>query len=169
MPMPNETHDWDAIRERMQKRLDEGYPPAWLPEEVGEELVGVVVAIKPAVRTQYGPCPVVTVVTPGTGTKYSVWLTHVVLKQEFVRQRPEPGEAIALRYEGEVRPEGGGAAYENYSLVVDRPEEQGVDWEAISRRYKLDAPDEDDDRRPLEQRTETLAGGAAADEDDIPF
>jgi len=164
--MPNETHDWDAAHERMRRRLDEGHPPAWRHDgEVGAELVGLVVGVKAAVPTQFGPCPVVTVATLGTGTKFSLWLTHTVLRREFVRQRPEPGELIAVRYEGERRPDGGGPAYEAYTLVVDRPGQSAVDWSAISHRYGLDDSAEDGPRRHGEPED----AGPPGDDEDIPF
>jgi hypothetical protein len=163
--MPNETYDWDATRDRLRKRLDEGHPPAWMHGgEIGAELVGHVVGVKAGVPTQFGPCPVVTIATLGVGTQVSLWLTHTVLRREFVRQRPEPGELIALRYEGERKPDGGGPAYELYSLVVDRPDEVSVDWTAIAARYDLQV---EGDEHAQHARPELDMH--VDDDEDIPF
>jgi hypothetical protein len=127
--------EWDETAARLRERADRDYPQAWIPEAEGDELVGVVIGVQPAVATSYGPVPVVEV-EDGLHTGWSVWLTHTVLRREFERQRVALGETILIRYLGKVTPEGGGPAYESYRLVVDRPDQNtDVDWTAIAERY----------------------------------
>jgi hypothetical protein len=127
--------EWEETAARLREQADRDYPQAWIPEAEGDELVGVVAGVKPAVQTTYGPVPVVEV-EDGLHAGWSVWLTHTVLRREFERQRPVLGETILIRYLGRVTPDGGGPAYESYRLVVDRPDQNSdVNWTAIADRY----------------------------------
>jgi hypothetical protein len=149
-----------TTQERLREQADREYPTAWIPEQPGDELVGVVRAVRPAVHTAYGPVPVVEVEQLGTRAGWSIWLTHTVLRREFIRRRPVPGETLLVRYLGRVQPETGGAAYESYRVVVDRPDENSdVDWRGIAGRYGDldDAPDD------------VVYVPAAGEEEDIPF
>lgn len=126
-------------RERLRERAERGFPDAWIAKEAGDELAGVVVGIQPAVHTAYGSVPVVEVAELGVGTPWSVWLTHSVLRREFIRQRPAAGETILIRYLGKVTPDTGGASYELYRVVVDRPDEgNDVNWSGIAAKYEPD-------------------------------
>jgi hypothetical protein len=173
---PNETHDWDAeaarykeLRKRFEELADRGFPAAWIKENPGDALMGIVRDIKPAVRTAYGKSPVLEIVEPETGKEWSLWLNHVVLRREVWRVQPELGEMLYVRYEGLVKPESGGPAYENWFVAVDRPEQNTeVDWKAIARSYGDDVDDDDDrDFGPGPD-----LGSGLPDEgkdDDIPF
>lgn len=163
----NETEDTLA---RLREQADRGFPTAWIPDDPGQELVGVVVGIKPAVRTSYGHVPVLEVEELRTRTPWSVWLVHVVLRRAVWRARPGVGETILIRYDGRVHPEGGGAPYEMYRVIVDRPDEGNeVDWQAIARRYDPDTLDHDHEAppSPTTSTTSTQDGPEAADE--IPY
>jgi hypothetical protein len=116
---------------RLRAQADRDYPQSWIWRRPGDELVGVVTAIRPSVHTAHGPRPVVELEELGTGTAWSLWLIHTVLRNEFARRRPVPGETVLVRYLGRVEPDGGGAPYEDYKVVVDRGAE-GVDWHAIA-------------------------------------
>jgi hypothetical protein len=61
-----------------------------------------------------------------------LWLLHSVLKGEFSKLRPRIGELVAIKHEGKVEPRGGGAPYEMYRVVVDRPD-VGADWDGLDR------------------------------------
>jgi hypothetical protein len=129
----------EETRERLRAAADAGFPAAWIPEEAGDEIAGVITAVRPSVGTSYGPVPVVELKELGASVRWSLWLIHTVLRREFVRQRPAVGETILVRYLGRVKPEGGGAAYEAYKLVVDRPDQgDEIDWTAIAARYDPD-------------------------------
>src|SRR5215471_6912954 len=151
----------DNMRDRLRAAADRGYPQAWIPEEPGDEIAGVVTSVRPAAPTAYGSVPVVELEELGGPTPWSVWLVHAVLRREFVRQSPQPGEAILIRYLGKVQPEGGGAAYESYKLVVDRPTEGNeVDWTRLAARYDPDLlAGEPSDRREL----------PPLEDEDVPF
>src|SRR3954470_8429209 len=80
--MPNESFDWDAARAQLGKRADEGFPPAWQPEEPDEEILGVVARVTMQAPTAFGPSPVVELVLE-SGERLSVWLYHTVLRRSF--------------------------------------------------------------------------------------
>jgi len=133
--MPNETYDWDSIAERMRKAADEGFPTSWQPEEPGDEILGTLARVTMQAPTSYGPAPVVELVTP-VGGRFSVWLFHTVLRRAFEREAPALGERVLIRYLGKRRPEGGGNEYDDYRLIVDRPEASGSpDWTTMATRY----------------------------------
>jgi hypothetical protein len=147
---------WDEARERLREVADREYGQAWIPAAEGDELAGVITAIRPVVHTTYGSVPVVELEELGVRATWSVWLVHTVLRREFVRQRPVVGETVLIRYLGKVTPEGGGAAYESYRLVVDRPDEGNeVDWAAIAERFDPDLA-----RQPAP---------SAPDDESVPF
>jgi hypothetical protein len=129
---------WDETRERLHEQADREYPQAWVPQADGDELVGVVTGVKEAVSTRFGPVPVVEVVDP-VGAAWSIWLVHVVLRRSFARERPAIGETVLIRYLGRITPDSGGNPYDDYKLVVDRPDEgNDVNWSAIAERYDPD-------------------------------
>lgn len=164
MEMPNETHDWDAIAERMRKAADEGFPTAWQPESPDDEIIGTLARVTMQAPTSYGPAPVVELVTP-VGARYSVWLFHTVLRRAFEREAPALGERVLIRWLGKRRPDGGGNEYDDYRVIVDRPEAAGQpDWQAMASRYG----DHDVARHRSEEAVADVPDGYAAD-DDIPF
>jgi hypothetical protein len=167
--MPNETHDWEKALTNLREQADRDFPSAWIPDEPGAELYGVLRSIKPAVRTTYGPVPVLELEDPRTHTSFSLWLLHTVLRRSVWRLKPVVGELMYVRYDGRVKPEGGGTAYEGYTVLVDRPDQgDEVDWEAIAKRYD---PDVFEEREPEITRgpDEDLPGAPGPDDDDIPF
>ena len=169
--MPNESYDWDGLRQRFREQADRGYPDAWVPKEPGEELIGVLVGIKPAVRTSWGPVPVLELEDPQTHASSSLWLLHAVLRRSVWRLKPAVGEMMYVRYDGRVKPESGGMAYESYTVLVDRPDENTeVDWEKIAQRYDPGALDDEDDPQitPGPPDDEQLAP-PYDESDDIPF
>jgi hypothetical protein len=142
MSSNDSAQQWDATRERLQEQADREYGQAWIPQAEGDEIAGVITAIRPVVHTTYGAVPVVELEEIGVRASWSIWLVHTVLRREFVRQRPTVGEVILIRYLGKVSPDGGGAAYESYRLVVDRPDQNDVDWTAIAEKYDPDLASE---------------------------
>src|SRR4051812_22742872 len=59
---PDETYPWDEVLGRLREKADRGFPAAWVPQQPGAELIGIVRAVKPGVRTPYGPVPVLEIV-----------------------------------------------------------------------------------------------------------
>jgi hypothetical protein len=146
------TSEWDETAARLREEADRDYPDAWIPKAEGDELLGRIVSLRPAVQTAYGPAPVVELEDP-LGTTWSVWLLHTVLRRAFERERPALGELVLIRYVGKVQPDGGGPAYEHYRLVVDRKAEGGEpDWVGMAERYgdesAADRVARDNDDRP---------------------
>jgi hypothetical protein len=124
--------DAAAFAERaaaMQERLDAPDPTTWRPDDPSEGhpalLIGELLSVQEGMTKSYGPKQIA-VIRDVEGQLWSVWLLHTVLVNEFFRQQPRLGEMVAIRWEGRVSPEGG-AAYEKYSVVVDRPGGQ-VAW-----------------------------------------
>jgi hypothetical protein len=139
----------DDVLTRLREQADREHAPAWRPTQAGEEVAGVVTAIRPRVHTAFGPVPVVELARLDDGQPIAVWAVHTVLKNELVRQRPAPGEMVLIRYCGPVTPDAGGPAYESYRVVVDRLD-QPVDWSAIGQH-------------------EAAEDGAVRNGDEIPF
>jgi len=160
MPERNERVDWEELHARMRGYADEATPEAFMFEEPGDELLGVVVAVNLSAATRFGWAPVVTIRRP-SGDHVSLWLLHAVLRREFERQAPQPGEVVFVRYQGHVHPEGG-QRYESYVVRVDRPQGTNVDWATIAGRYGDDV-----ERDPPPNTPEPAAVGGQ--DDDIPF
>ena len=161
---------WDERRERMREQADRGFPESWQPEEAGEELLGVVVDVKPAVPTAYGAKPIVVIQTP-EGQEWSVWLFSTVLRREFERENVAIGEIVLIRYRGKVEREGPDPAYHDFRLVVDRERRSSqVDWRKI-------AQDQEDDVQELDRLRESSvpeyddsqAAPMSPTDEDIPF
>jgi len=129
----------DEVAERLREQADRDYPQAWIPEQAGDEIAGTITGVRPSVHTSYGPVPVVELVELGGATPWSVWLIHTVLRREFLRQRPVPGENVLVRYLGRQQSQGGGPGYEAYKVVVDRFDQgNDVDWAGLAERYDPD-------------------------------
>jgi hypothetical protein len=119
----------------MEDRLNEPEPEVWTPQDDKDDptptLTGVIesIAIRPGKdgRPSY---PAVTVV--GEDGTRRVWLAwHKVGKSRLAELQPQVGERIGVKYLG-THPKG----YENYRVVVDRPEPEPstteVDWSVLT-------------------------------------
>lgn len=98
-------------------RDDGTYPPSWRPNP-GAIISGTLIRYSSA-TTAYGRATIAVIEDEASGERISVWLIHTVLKNEFQKQRPEPGERLAIKYFGVVD----AANYHRYKLLVDRPDE----------------------------------------------
>ena len=70
-----------------------------------------------------------------------MWLAwHSVAKSRLAELKPRVGESIGVKYLGTHA-----KGYENYKVVVDRPEPQAadVDWSAVSHGVPVNAQDDD--------------------------
>jgi hypothetical protein len=149
----------DETRARLREQAEREHASAWRPEKPGDEVVGVIRTIRASVATAYGPVPVVELEELGSGRPVAIWLIHTVLRNEFTRARPVPGESVLVRYLGKVQPESGGPSYESCKVVVDRLDEHNeVDWDRIAEHDPSAATAEAD-----RTATATVPG------DDIPF
>lgn len=153
--------EWRAIYGRLSEAAELGYPPAWIPEKEGDEVIGCVVDFKPRVATSYGPVPVVTLKQPD-GQPISVWLTHTVLRRAFAREGVALGETVLVRYAG-ARDGGPTGSYHDYRVVVDRPKPSGqIDWHTVSVEHE-------DDVEELARNVPPPDVPPTADGEDIPF
>ena len=112
MVQKNEPRD---IRGELEK--DDGtFGETWKPGP-GDILTGTIRGYREAVGN-YGPVVIATVEEDKTGTRYAVWLSATVLRNEFAKQKPRVGESVGIRYYGTDPVKN----YHRYRLVVDRPE-----------------------------------------------
>lgn len=114
-------------------KLEQGFPPTWIAEKSGDTIVGAFLRLETG-NTSYGPAPLVVLGTE-EGER-TVWLFFESLKTAFLREQPEPGERVAIRYLGEqdVKNPAPGRAktFHAYRVAVDRPAARRVnDWEAV--------------------------------------
>jgi len=112
-------------------RVD-SFPEGWRPEP-DEKIVGTVDSVD-EFEGKFGAYPVLTIIEDGGGD-VSVHCFHTVLKREVARQRPEPGDRIAIKYFGRDEERG----YERYRVIVEK--ETGktpIDWS----KHERDAEEE---------------------------
>ena len=160
----DETAPWQEIYDRLNQQADQENPPGWQPENEGEELFGQVIKVNEAAPTKFGSAPVVTIRKP-SDELVSLWLLHTVLRREFIRAKPSLGEWVLVRYTGRVQPDGGGSAYETYTVVLDR-KEGALDWGSIGEMYGDNMTSEP----PSTTQTDApLPAGTPEADDDIPF
>jgi hypothetical protein len=112
----------DPQQDELLKKLDEGFPPTWRPENEGDTISGAFLRLEQGV-TAFGPAPIVILGT--TEGERSVWLFAEAIKSAFLRAQPVPGERVAIRYEGEQPVKnptpGRKATAKIFAVVVDRP------------------------------------------------
>jgi hypothetical protein len=112
--------------EELEQEAERDYGEAWLPDihdDHPRTLVGTVTGYSQGPESVYtGEQPWICAVEDRAGKPWSVWLNRTVLVSEWERQRPLPGERIAVRYRGvqdEPSVKGGQPAH-LYKLTVDR-------------------------------------------------
>lgn len=94
---------------------DESNAPAWIPEEVGDRIVGTVVNLG-SYDGGYGEYPIVVVTADLDGNEYAIHGQGSVLKDELNKKNPQIGDRIGVEYKG--TPEG--KQYKLYKVVVVR-------------------------------------------------
>jgi hypothetical protein len=88
-------------------------PTTWRPE-VDDILVGTLIKIDKGVKAgDHGTCDVALVEEDESHELFSVWLSSVVLKAQFDKARPEPGDRIGIRRLESTK------NYKRYSVVVE--------------------------------------------------
>jgi hypothetical protein len=119
----------EEIEQRLAERADEPLPESWKPDRPGQRIVGRVRRYEKG-TTGWGDCVICVVESlRRPGQLASVWLFGTVLVNAFRKQRPKRGEVILVEYRGMVHPDGGGADYKDWRLVVDRPDgAEGLDF-----------------------------------------
>jgi hypothetical protein len=114
--------DFASRAAALEERAAADPPTTWRPNGPDEHpamIVGVMESREPGPDFGYGPHDVVVLRTP-TGTRWSVFLMHQVLREEFDRKQPRPGDLVAVKYEGRIQGGQGASGFEKYRLEVDR-------------------------------------------------
>lgn len=99
--------------------MGEGDEPAWVAENSGDGIQGVVLK-RSTTTSEYmpGPVPVVTVRTPA-GEAYRVIGYGSVLSREIEDADPRPGDTFAVKYFGR-KTNKAGKEYHHYKVAVRR-------------------------------------------------
>jgi len=116
---------------QLEERLESGLPSAWRPDKEDPDiLIGKVVSIEQG-TSEYEPYPLV-VVEQDDGTEKAVHGFHTVLKNELIRQKPQPGERIGIKYLGEqaTKPGSKFKSFIGYRVKVDRDQAE-FDWSKV--------------------------------------
>lgn len=168
---------WDDL---LEENENEDYGTSWTPTKSPDQprtLVGTVKDYERAnlemevgeVRedgTRRRERPWICKVLDRDGQLWSVWLLGQVLRDEFARKQPEPGDRIVLRYVGKSKnPSPGRQPAQIYRLTTDR---------AGALPAFLGAPQlapADANGAPQEEAVEDaeVVETAVGAEDDIPF
>jgi hypothetical protein len=145
-----------ARADRLRERAKQEYPESWVPDQAGDEIAGELVRYSRG-TTSYGEQVIAVLRTP-EGVERSVWLLHAVLRGEFAKLRPKPGELVLIRYEGK-RKSAAGNSYVSYRVEVGR-DEPAPDWEALGAEPMPEPAEPISPAAPVEPRS---------DDGDIPF
>lgn len=147
----------------LEERLESGLPSAWRPDQEDDAtIIGEVVEIQVG-TSDYGSYPLL-VIRKDDGEEKAIHGFHTVLQNELVRQKPQVGERIGIKYLGEVPTKPGSKfkSFTGYRVKVEREGAQAFDWSRISQ-----APDEEPAHVVYDQQPVTVPDDAG--EDGIPF
>ena len=106
----------NTLETRLNKQSGE-FPPSWYPE-TGEILVGELLYYTTA-QTPHGEQRIAVIRENQTEQTYSVWLSRMVLRAEFEKHAPEPGDCVGIKFHGQKTAKKGNP-YFAYSVEVDR-------------------------------------------------
>ncbi len=123
---------------RLRARLaDDGdgqeaeYAKTWDPRKGdANTVIGRLVSVA-EVETRFGPAEVATIETPD-GPR-AIWLTAATIKSAWLREAPQVGEIVAVKYGGDRTTTDGQRSYPIFKVAVDRPVDAG-------ERYGAEAP-----------------------------
>jgi hypothetical protein len=146
----------------LEDRLESGLASAWRPDQEDPDvIIGEVTEISFA-SSDYEPYPLI-VIRQEDGTEKAVHAFHTVLKNELLRQKPNIGERIGIKYLGEqpTKPGSKFKSFIGYRVKVDR-KAGTFDWNQVGQP----SADVDPYQQP-EPAAVTVPEGAG--DDDIPF
>ena len=116
-------------RDRSTRHIEDqlNRPPAkgWRPD-VGDRVIGPISDVTTA-TSQFSPDPYPVLRVETQDGPVSVHAFHAVLKSEVARLRPTVGDTMGIKYLGVPA----GKRYEAYTVVLDRPDSSGPDWDAM--------------------------------------
>lgn len=157
------------LRERAEHK-----PQSWRFDDNGPEFAGYFQIWTEGMTAGYGKCPIAVFVGYEDGQEWSLWCFHKVLAGQLVKANPQQGELVLIRHLGTVEPDGGGQAYENYRVVVERTSGGGglsVDRVAELAGVEYEGESVKAAERPRADEAPIGAGEWAPGhtDDDIPF
>jgi hypothetical protein len=131
-------------RDRIEDRLDRGFPEAWKPAP-GDKLVGTVTEVGER-DGGFGSYPIIGVLTDA-GDEFNCHAYHTVLRNEVAKQRPRVGDRIGIAYHGKKDGEKDGEkGYERYRVIVEHAAQPDTepDWDrhASEAQAELDRAEE---------------------------
>jgi hypothetical protein len=77
---------------RLAALAEQDLPEPWIPSSDDPMIIGEFIRLEQG-PTVHGPAWIVVLKTED-GKERSVWLLHTVLRNEFARHRPQPGEYV---------------------------------------------------------------------------
>lgn len=139
-----EEEQLERLRHEMED--DDGSPPEMWDPEPGESLIAELLRYEER-TTKVGPCRVAVVREADTDELFSVWLSRSVLKNEFDKQSPRPGDMLGLKFHGEKSSRNGQSTYFLYSLRVVRTKaaEQLAGAVGVAPATQVTTVNDDDD------------------------
>ena len=146
----------------LEDRLESGLPSAWRPDQEDPDLIiGEVVDIQVG-TSDYDPYPLV-VIKQDDGEEKAIHGFHTVLKNELLKNKPQIGERIGIKYLGEqaTKPGSKFKSFIGYRVKMDRAA-GAFDWNSIGQQQPVDEA-----YAAVEQEPVTVP--ASAGDDDIPF
>lgn len=146
----------------LEDRLESGLPSAWRPDQEDPDLIiGEVVDLQVG-TSDYAPYPLV-VIRQDDGEEKAIHGFHTVLKNELLRQKPQIGERIGIKYLGEQETKPGSKfkSFIGYRVKMDRAA-GAFDWSKIGQP-------EPEDEALAAPEPEPVTVPASAGEDEIPF
>lgn len=119
-PTPGDWGSWgEQAWSDLDARLDLGPRQRWTFTEPGQTLRMVVEAVAWS-SSDYGPVPYLEGTTVPDGAPVSLMAGRTALRRQLARYRVGPRDGVAIRYLGEVTPEGGNT-YHDYAVAVLEP------------------------------------------------
>ena len=144
------SHD---IKQDPGELVDRKFAEAWRPDP-GGKLIGEIVELSSRSGFDDQPYPILTI-KGDDGTELAFHAFHTVAKNELARLRPQVGQRIAIRYDGQKEGADGRARYHAYRVATDHAPE--FSWGAFG-----DSGDVGSDIPTDEPKLELT-------DDDIPF
>lgn len=113
----------DRLASKAQAPAGGDYPDAVKLTEVGDEVAGIVTAVRTDVDTQYGDADVLQIDDEIRGEEVALWATSYQLKLGLIDgdnalgRQVETGDEVYIRFEGKV-PTDNGNTVNTYAIAV---------------------------------------------------
>jgi hypothetical protein len=111
-----------VARLRAAMVADDGSPPEMWDPQPGDQLIGELIGYEERTSNRIGDFRTAIVEDLDSGEQVAVFLTRSVLKNEFEKQAPRPGDTVGIKYHGRQLARNGETEYHRYSLRVVRAE-----------------------------------------------